>query len=421
MAQGAASTVLRRGRHGYRRAWLGKDLVGGLAAGAVVIPQAMAYATIADLPAQVGLYTCMVPMAVYALLGGSRTLSVSTTSTIAVLTGSTLLAAGVAAGARTTRRGRLATLTLLVGAILARRPAAAPRRRSSTTSPRPRSTGIKVGVGPDGRRRPAAQAARHRPATRRPTTSSPRCAPSSTISATSAGRRSRSRRRRSPSCSCLRRVRAAGARARSSPSSAASCSSPCASIDEHGVALIAAGARPACRRRSRRPFDDSATLVAGRVRHRHHGASSRRSPSAAPCAGPTEPPIDNDQELARQRPGLRGRRLLPGHAVRRRVLADRDQPAGRRPHPAQRAGHRRCSPSPARCSSAACSATCPQATLGLHGRRRRARADQAGRVRAVLAAQPHRVLGRRAHRRQRACASACSPPCSSAWCSPCCS
>ena len=68
---------------GYDRAWLAKDLVGGLAAGAVVIPQAMAYATIANLPIEVGLYTCMVPMAVYALLGGSRTLSVSTTSTIA--------------------------------------------------------------------------------------------------------------------------------------------------------------------------------------------------------------------------------------------------------------------------------------------------------------------------------------------------
>ena len=57
----------------------------------------MAYATIADLPVEVGLYTCMVPMVVYALLGGSRTLSVSTTSTVAVLTGSTLIAAGVAA------------------------------------------------------------------------------------------------------------------------------------------------------------------------------------------------------------------------------------------------------------------------------------------------------------------------------------
>jgi SulP family sulfate permease len=59
----------------YDRAWLAKDVIGGLAAGSVVIPQAMAYASIADLPAQVGLYTCMVPMVVYAFLGGSRTLS----------------------------------------------------------------------------------------------------------------------------------------------------------------------------------------------------------------------------------------------------------------------------------------------------------------------------------------------------------
>jgi high affinity sulfate transporter 1 len=102
---------------GYDRAWLVKDLVGGLAAGAVVIPQAMAYASIADLPAEVGLYTCMVPMAVYALVGGSRTLSVSTTSTVAVLTGSTLLAAGVAAGSDDPARA-LATLTVLVGIIL---------------------------------------------------------------------------------------------------------------------------------------------------------------------------------------------------------------------------------------------------------------------------------------------------------------
>ena len=48
------------------------DVIGGLAAGTVVIPQAMAYATIAGLPVEIGLYTCMVPMVVYALLGGSR-------------------------------------------------------------------------------------------------------------------------------------------------------------------------------------------------------------------------------------------------------------------------------------------------------------------------------------------------------------
>jgi MFS superfamily sulfate permease-like transporter len=47
----------------YRGAWLRADVVGGLTAGLVVVPQAMAYATIADLPVQVGLYTCIVPMA----------------------------------------------------------------------------------------------------------------------------------------------------------------------------------------------------------------------------------------------------------------------------------------------------------------------------------------------------------------------
>ena len=101
----------------YHRSWLAKDLVGGLSAGAVVVPQAMAYATIADLPVEVGLYTCMLPMIVYAVLGGSRTLSVSTTSTVATLTASTLLAAGVAASG-TDPVGDLAMLTLLVGVIL---------------------------------------------------------------------------------------------------------------------------------------------------------------------------------------------------------------------------------------------------------------------------------------------------------------
>ena len=66
------------------------DVIAGLTAAAVVIPKAMAYATIAGLPVQVGLYTALVPMVVYALLGTSRPLSVSTTTTIAILTGSAL-------------------------------------------------------------------------------------------------------------------------------------------------------------------------------------------------------------------------------------------------------------------------------------------------------------------------------------------
>lgn len=102
---------------GYQRAWLGPDLLAGLSAGAVVIPQAMAYATIANLPVQVGLYTCMVPMLVYAMLGGSRAMSVSTTSTIATLTATTLVSAGVAAGSDDPLPDLMA-LTLLVGVIL---------------------------------------------------------------------------------------------------------------------------------------------------------------------------------------------------------------------------------------------------------------------------------------------------------------
>ncbi|MFV0533384.1 MAG: SulP family inorganic anion transporter [Cumulibacter sp.] len=101
----------------YRAQWLPSDLVAGLTAGSVVIPQAMAYATIAEMPLQAGLYTCIVPMLVYALLGGSRTMSVSTTSTIATLSATTVIAAGVAAGSQNAL-GTLSALTLLVGAIL---------------------------------------------------------------------------------------------------------------------------------------------------------------------------------------------------------------------------------------------------------------------------------------------------------------
>ena len=53
------------------------DIVAGLIAAAVVLPKAMAYATVAGLPAAVGLYTAFVPMVIYALLGTSRVLSAS--------------------------------------------------------------------------------------------------------------------------------------------------------------------------------------------------------------------------------------------------------------------------------------------------------------------------------------------------------
>ncbi len=102
--------------HGYQREWLRPDLIAGLTAAAVVIPKAMAFATIAGLPVQVGLYTALVPMVVYAVLGTSRPLSVSTTTTIAVLTGSAL--GNVAQGAAVDLLVAAATLAVMVGLVL---------------------------------------------------------------------------------------------------------------------------------------------------------------------------------------------------------------------------------------------------------------------------------------------------------------
>src|SRR6188768_933940 len=101
----------------YSKEWLSPDITAGLTAAAVVIPKAMAYATIAGLPLQVGLYTALVPMVIYALLGTSRPLSVSTTTTIAILSAAAL-GAVVPDGSPEQLVAAAATLALLVGAIL---------------------------------------------------------------------------------------------------------------------------------------------------------------------------------------------------------------------------------------------------------------------------------------------------------------
>src|SRR3954452_6701155 len=102
---------------GYPNGWLRPDVVAGLTAAAVVIPKAMAYATIAGLPVQIGLYTALVPMVIYAVLGTSRVLSVSTTTTIAILTAAELGQIAPDGDPAMLLRAT-ATLTLLVGAIL---------------------------------------------------------------------------------------------------------------------------------------------------------------------------------------------------------------------------------------------------------------------------------------------------------------
>jgi high affinity sulfate transporter 1 len=94
-----------------------RDVIAGLVAAAVVLPKAMAYATVAGLPVAVGLYTAFVPMVIYALLGSSRVLSVSSTTTLAILTG-TQLGLLIPEGNPERLVAATAALTAMVGVIL---------------------------------------------------------------------------------------------------------------------------------------------------------------------------------------------------------------------------------------------------------------------------------------------------------------
>lgn len=115
-ARGRAPVLLAWLR-GYDRQALGADVVAGLTAAAVVLPKAMAYATVAGLPVQLGLYAAFLPPLVYAAFGRSRVLSISTTTTIGILVGSAVAAAVPDANPAQLVTAA-ATLSLLVGVVL---------------------------------------------------------------------------------------------------------------------------------------------------------------------------------------------------------------------------------------------------------------------------------------------------------------
>jgi len=82
--------------HSYQRSYLRPDLVAGLSLAAYAIPVSMAYASLAGLPPESGLYCYLLGGVAYALFGSSRHLAIGPTSAIAMLVGATLgpLAAG---------------------------------------------------------------------------------------------------------------------------------------------------------------------------------------------------------------------------------------------------------------------------------------------------------------------------------------
>ncbi len=95
----------------YRRSWLRGDLVAGLVLSALLVPQGMAYAELAGLPAVHGLYATMVPLLVYAVLGPSRILVLGPDSAVAPVVAAAIIPiAGNDTGERVALAGLLAIL-----------------------------------------------------------------------------------------------------------------------------------------------------------------------------------------------------------------------------------------------------------------------------------------------------------------------
>ena len=92
-----------------------RDLAAGVTVAALLVPQSMAYAELAGLPAVTGLYASLVPLLGYALLGSSRQLAVGPTATVAVLTATVI--APLASGRPSKALALAAMLALLVGGI----------------------------------------------------------------------------------------------------------------------------------------------------------------------------------------------------------------------------------------------------------------------------------------------------------------
>jgi SulP family sulfate permease len=100
----------------YRRDFLTSDLVSGVTIWGVMVPVAMAYAQMAGLPAEVGLYTAFAALLAYALFGTSRQLKVTTSSTMAVM--SAAVVGAMAQGNSAEYLALSAALAFTVGIIL---------------------------------------------------------------------------------------------------------------------------------------------------------------------------------------------------------------------------------------------------------------------------------------------------------------
>src|SRR6476659_5012909 len=92
----------------YQTGWLASDLIAGLTLAAYAIPVSLAYAGLAGLPPQVGIYGYMLGGIGYALLGSSRQLAIGPTSAISLMVAASV---SVLAAGDPVRYGQIASLT----------------------------------------------------------------------------------------------------------------------------------------------------------------------------------------------------------------------------------------------------------------------------------------------------------------------
>ena len=99
----------------YQRSYLRGDIMGGLTVAAYLVPQVMAYATLAGVPAVNGLWCALPPLVLYAIFGTSRLMSAGPESTVALMTGVAI--APLAGGDVGVYLSMCAILAIMVGAM----------------------------------------------------------------------------------------------------------------------------------------------------------------------------------------------------------------------------------------------------------------------------------------------------------------
>lgn len=102
----------------YQPAWLSKDIVAGLVLASLLVPQGMAYAELAGLPAITGLYTSVLCLAAYAVFGPSRILVLGPDSALGSMIAATVLPLAAANGDPKLAVAYASVLALMVGAFM---------------------------------------------------------------------------------------------------------------------------------------------------------------------------------------------------------------------------------------------------------------------------------------------------------------